>query len=78
MNPGTVARLPGLGSEGWSQPRAVLRGQFAVCLPDGDQETKREGDLVVFGPGTCGSPGAPRRPREKGFQSFTSRSRRAD
>lgn len=33
----------------------LLRGHFAVRLPDGDQEMKREGDFVVFGPGTAHS-----------------------
>ena len=33
----------------------LLRGHFAVRLPDGDQEMKREGDFVVFGPGTSHS-----------------------
>lgn len=33
----------------------LIRGHFAVRLPDGDQEMKREGDFVVFGPGTSHS-----------------------
>jgi len=33
----------------------LLRGAFTVRLPDGDEHMKREGDFVVFGPGTAHS-----------------------
>jgi quercetin dioxygenase-like cupin family protein len=33
----------------------LLRGQFTVRLPNGDEHMKREGDYVVFAPGTSHS-----------------------